>query len=65
VSNGASEHLTALPELRQKITGRADLLPDMLTLSSHTSTPQPEPHENPVHTTDAASRPTMLTPNDA
>jgi hypothetical protein len=37
----------------------------MLTLSSHTSTPQPEPRENPVHTADVASRPTMVTLNDA
>jgi hypothetical protein len=37
----------------------------MLTLSSHTSTPQPEPSENPVHTTNDAPRPAMLTPNDA
>ena len=49
--------LTALPELRQKITGRADLLSDMLTLSSHTSAPQPEPRENPVHTINVASPP--------
>jgi hypothetical protein len=37
----------------------------MLTLSSHTSTPQPELRENPVHTTDDAPRPAMLTLNDA
>jgi len=37
----------------------------MLTLSSHTSTPQPEPRENPVHTADDAPRPAMLTLNDA
>ena len=57
--------LTALPELRQKVTGRAGLLSDMLTLSSHTSTPQPEPSENPVHTISVASPPTMLTLNGA
>jgi site-specific recombinase XerD len=33
------------PGTRQKITGRAGLLPHMLTLSSHTSTSQPEARE--------------------
>jgi hypothetical protein len=37
----------------------------MHTLSSHTSTPQPEPRENPVLTVNDASRRTVLTLNDA
>jgi hypothetical protein len=37
----------------------------MLTLSSHTSTPQPEPRENPVRTTNDAPCKTVLTVNDA
>jgi hypothetical protein len=37
----------------------------MLTLSSHTTTPQPEPREKPVHTANVAPRPTMLMLNDA
>ncbi len=56
-------HLTALPELRQKITGRADPNTDMLKVSSHTSHPQPEPRETPAPTANDAPRPAMLTVN--
>jgi hypothetical protein len=37
----------------------------MHTLSSHTSTPQPEPSENPMLTVKDAPAETMLTLNDA
>ena len=37
----------------------------MHTLSSHTSTPQPEPSENPAHTVKDAPAQTVLTLNDA
>jgi hypothetical protein len=37
----------------------------MPTLSSHTSTPQPEPRENPMHTVEDAPVKTVLTLNDA
>jgi hypothetical protein len=36
----------------------------MLTVSSHTSDPQPEPRENPVHTVNDATSPAMHTVND-
>ena len=38
---------------------------DTHTLSSHTSTPQPEPSENPVLTANDAPLKTVLTVNDA
>ena len=56
--------LTALPELRQKSRG-GPARSDMLTLSSHTSHPQPEPRENHVHTVNDATRPAVLTLNGA
>ena len=37
----------------------------MLTVSSHTSAPQPEPRENPMHTVEDAPAKTVLTLNDA
>jgi hypothetical protein len=37
----------------------------MLTLSSRTSTPQPEPRENPMPTAKDAPAKTVLTLNDA
>jgi len=37
----------------------------MHTLSSHTSTPQPEPSRNPVLTANDAPPKTVLTVNDA
>ena len=55
--------LTALPELRQKVTGRADPDSDMLNVSSHTSHPQPKPRENRMLTVNDAPAPAMLTVN--
>jgi hypothetical protein len=46
-----------------KGNGEGRPVSDMLTLSSHTSTPQPEPRENPVHTLNDATGPAMLTVN--
>jgi hypothetical protein len=64
VSNGASKHLTALPELRQRSRG-GPVRPDMLTLSSHTSHPQPKPGRKPMLTVNDATSPAVLTLNGA
>jgi hypothetical protein len=57
--------LTALPGLRQKGNGEGRPASDMHTLSSHTSSPQPEPRKNPVLTVNDAPPKTVLTVNDA